>query len=142
MPLVEITVPAGALEEDSLSALQRDVADSVLKWMGLPHDDFFRSATWVYVNEVPAGRSTTGAGDTGPRFLVVVTALEKFLTAESNEAMAGEITEFVLKAAGLPADKAGAVWTVVHEVPEGNWAVGSNLTRRKNIDALIAQSKG
>lgn len=142
MPLVEITVPAGALEEDVLPSLQQDIADSVLKWMGLPLDDFFRSATWVYVKEVPAGRSTTGAGDTGPRFLVVVTPLEKFLTAESNEAMSEEITQFVLKAAGLPADKASSVWTLVREVPEGYWSVGANLTRRKNIDALIEQSKG
>lgn len=142
MPLVEITVPAGSVPPESIGSLQRNVAGSVLKWMGLPDTDFFTSATWVHVHEIPAERASTGRAGTDPGFVVVVTAIEGFLTPERNEALSAEVTRHVLTAASLPAEKAASVWTIVREVPEGFWSVGGNITRRSKLDALIKAESG
>ncbi|MFI9114438.1 tautomerase family protein [Streptomyces venezuelae] len=137
MPLVEITVPEGALAEAAAEALQQRVADSVLTAMGLPRTDFFASATWVYVREAAKGLATTGAG-TAPGVLVVVTPLAGFLTPERNEALAAEVTRHVQEATAPDT----VVWLVVHEVPEGNWAVNGALTRRAKIDEFVAEAAG
>ncbi|MFI0985901.1 tautomerase family protein [Streptomyces exfoliatus] len=136
MPLVEITVPEGALSEAAAQVLQQRVADSVLTAMGLPHTDFFASATWVYVREAAKGLATTGAG-TPPGVLVVVTPLEGFLTPERNETLSVEITRQAREATGSDA----VVWVVVNEIPEGNWAVNGALTRRAKIDEFVAEAE-
>ncbi|MGW8351999.1 tautomerase family protein [Streptomyces wedmorensis] len=135
MPLVELTVPEGTLSEAAAGVLQQQVADSVLTAMELPRTDFFAAATWVYVREAATGLATTGAG-TPPGVLVVVTPLEGFLTPERNEALSVEVTRHVQGAVGPDT----VVWLVVHEVPEGNWAVNGGLTRRAKIDEFVAEA--
>ncbi|WP_435973695.1 tautomerase family protein [Streptomyces sp. Qhu_M48] len=135
MPLVEITVPEGALSEAAAEVLQQQVADAVLTAMGLPRTDFFTSATWVYVREAAKGLATTGAG-TPPGVLIVVTPLKGFLTPERNEALSVELTRYVQEATG----PGTVVWLVVNEIPEGNWAVNGGLTRRARIDEFVAEA--
>ncbi|MGW5780743.1 tautomerase family protein [Streptomyces sp. NPDC003863] len=135
MPLVEITVPEGALSEAAAEVLQQQVADSVLAAMELPRTEFFAAATWVYVREAAKGLATTGAGRP-PGVLVVVTPLEGFLTPERNEALAVEVTRHVHVATGPDT----VVWLVVNEIPEGNWAVNGGLTRRAKIDEIVAEA--
>ncbi|WNI14301.1 tautomerase family protein [Actinacidiphila sp. ITFR-21] len=139
MPLVEITAPAGSLSDATVGTLQREVARSVMHWMGFPDTDFFAGATWVYVTESRKGWSATGAVDIQPGFLVVVTPLEKFLTPERNESLSIEITRAVQEAAGLSGAEPPTVWVVVNEIPEGYWSVNGGLTRRAKIDELIAR---
>jgi phenylpyruvate tautomerase PptA (4-oxalocrotonate tautomerase family) len=140
MPLVEITAPAGSLPETAIAKVQREVANVVLRWMELPQTDFFAGATWVYVREAETGRAATGAPGVAPGFLVVVTPLEGFLTPARNESLASEITA-VLRDAATEAGPESPVWTVVHEVPEGYWAVNGALTRRAKLDELISQAQ-
>lgn len=140
MPLVQITVPAGSIPADSLRTLRQEVAAAVMRAMGLPATTFFSAATWVYVQEVPEDRASTADPASRPGFLVVVTALEGFLTPERNEALSAEVTRHVLAAAARPPEDAGSVWTIVREVPEGFWSVGGALTRRNRLDALIASA--
>jgi len=142
MPLVQITVPAGSIPDDALGTLRQELAAAVMRAMGLPATPFFSSATWVHVHEVPEDRASTGDAASRPGFVVVVTALAGFLTPERNEALSAEVVRHVLTAAKLPQDDAGSVWTIVHEVPEGYWSVGPNLTKREKLDALIAEANG
>ncbi|MEU1086443.1 hypothetical protein ACFYPN_22460 [Streptomyces sp. NPDC005576] len=136
MPLVEITAPSGLLPGPALPAVQKDVAEAVLKWMGLPQTDFFSGATWVYVRETEKGGAATGIPGVEPGFLVVVTPLGGFLDPERNESLATEITWILQAAAGGEP----VVWTLVNEIPEGFWAVNGSLTRRAKIDELIART--
>jgi phenylpyruvate tautomerase PptA (4-oxalocrotonate tautomerase family) len=140
MPLIDITAPAGAFSPTAAEAVQHKVAQAVMAWMGLPDTDFFAGATWVYLHEAGQGRSATGAPGTAPGFLVVVTALEKFLTPERNESLAADITRIIREEARYGADDETPVWTVVHEIPEGYWAVNAGLTRRAKLDVLLAQA--
>jgi phenylpyruvate tautomerase PptA (4-oxalocrotonate tautomerase family) len=139
MPLVEITAPAGSLSDAAVGTLQREVAKSVLRWMGLPDTDFFSGATWVYVQESRKGWSGTGSAQVQPGFLVVVTPLAEFLTPERNESLSVELTQIFQDAAGLSEEEPPTVWVLINEIPEGYWSVNGGLTRRAKIDELIAQ---
>jgi hypothetical protein len=140
MPLFEITAPAGAFPETAVETVQQRVARAVLTWMGLPGTDFFAGATWVYLHEADKGRGATALPGATPGFLVVVTALENFLTPERNESLAAEITRIVREEAQYGADDQTPVWTIVKEIPEGYWAVNAGLTRRAKLDELIARA--
>jgi len=141
MPLIEMSAPAGSVPDENKPALQEDLAAAVLDAMDLPKSEFFRSATRVYLSMFSAENTGTGSGGAGSGFTVTVTALSGFLDAEKNEALAGRLTGIVLGAAGLDPSHAASVWTVVHEIPEGNWAVGGGITRRAVIDTHAAAAR-
>ena len=56
MPMIQLTVPAGALPPGGRDSVQRALAEVLLRWEGAPDTAFFRSLTWSYLDELPEGR--------------------------------------------------------------------------------------
>ena len=139
MPLIELSTPAGFLDASRKEELRNNLATAVLNAMDLPLNDFFYSATWVTFSEFSPEDLGSGNGGADNRVLAVITGLAGFLDGERNEALGAEITELVQKAAG--SDSSATVWTITHEVPEGNWSVNGQLTRRAKIDAMVAAAR-
>lgn len=52
MPLVQISIPAGSLDNDKKAEMIRKVTDAVVEAEGIPA---VRAFTWVHINEVPDG---------------------------------------------------------------------------------------
>lgn len=71
MPLIELTAPAGALTAAGRAEVQRELANTLLRWERAPDAALFRSIAWSYLHELPAGAQTT-AEDGEPRFRVDV----------------------------------------------------------------------
>lgn len=139
MPQIQLTVPAGALTEEGATAIQRDLAATLLKWEGAPDNDFFRSLAWAYLHELPAGVQITAA-DTDPRFRIDVTVPAGALNDERRAGLVKEATEQVLAAAGLGADQALRVWVLIHEQPDGTWGAGGQVFRYADLVALAKGS--
>lgn len=139
MPLVELSTPAGFLDANRKEELRNNLATAVLNAMDLPLTEFFYSATWVIFNEYSPQDLGSGNGSSDNRVLAVITALAGFLDGERNEALGAEISELVQKAAR--SDSTATVWTITHDVPEGNWSVDGQLTRRAKIDAVVAAAR-
>ncbi|MBP2068700.1 hypothetical protein [Streptomyces iranensis] len=76
MPMIRLTVPAGALTEEARTTVRRDLASVLLRWEGAPDTAFFRAQSWSYLVELPDGAQTT-AEDDAPRFLVEVTVPQR-----------------------------------------------------------------
>lgn len=72
MPMIRLTVPAGALTKEGRTTVQRDLAAVLLRWEGAPDTAFFRAQAWSYLVELPE-RAQGTAEDDAPRFLVEVT---------------------------------------------------------------------
>lgn len=135
MPKIQLTVPAGALTDEGRATVQADLARTLLKWEGAPDDDFFRSLSWSYLNELPAGAQITAA-DTEARFLVDVTVPAGALDDERRAGLVKETTEVVLDAAGLEPDQALRVWVLVHEQADGTWGAGGQIFRYADLVRL------
>ena len=43
MPMMELTIPEGALSDDAKAKLPGDMAACLLRWEGAPDTEFFRS---------------------------------------------------------------------------------------------------
>lgn len=141
MPMIRLTVPAGALTEEARTTVQRDLATVLLRWEGAPDTAFFRAQAWSYLIELPEGAQTT-AEDSSPRFLVEVTVPQGALSERRKAGLVEDATKTVLSAAGLAPDDALRVWVLVHEQPDGTWGAGGSVIRYADLVALARQDKG
>jgi phenylpyruvate tautomerase PptA (4-oxalocrotonate tautomerase family) len=135
MPMIRLTVPAGALTEEGRADVQRDLAAVLLRWEGAPDTAFFRAQAWSYLVELPAGAQTT-AEDDAPRLLVEVTVPQGALSERRKAGLVQDATKTVLAAAGLTPDDAPRVWVLVHEQPDGTWGAGGSVIRYADLVAL------
>ncbi|MFF9013444.1 4-oxalocrotonate tautomerase family protein [Streptomyces sp. NPDC014870] len=140
MPMIRLTVPAGALTEEARATVQRDLASVLLRWEGAPDTAFFRAQAWSYLVELPEGAQTT-AEDDAPRFLVEVTVPEGALSERRKAGLVEDATKTVLSAAGLAPHDALRVWVLVHEQPDGTWGAGGSVIRYADLVALAQQGK-
>ncbi|MGW2047322.1 tautomerase family protein [Streptomyces sp. NPDC001858] len=135
MPVIRLTVPAGALTAEGRATVQRDLAAVLLRWEGAPNTTFFRAQAWSYLVELPEGAQRT-AEDDAPRFLVEVTVPQGALSERRKTGLVEDATKTVLSAAGLGPDDALRVWVLVHEQPDGTWGAGGSVIRYADLVAL------
>ena len=140
MPMIQLTVPSGALAEAARDGIQKALATTLLKWEGAPDTALFRSLAWSYLVELPDGALTT-AEDGRPRFRVDVTVPEGALSDRRKEGLIKETTALVLDAAGLTDAEALRVWVLIHEQPEGTWGAGGNVVRYQELVALAQEQR-
>ena len=130
MPVFEITYPQGALEPDARAKLLDELTTAILNAERAPNGDFFRSVTWGYVNELPAG-SVVAAGKPveAPTFKVDLTTPEGALSDRRREEFVVEATRLVREAAGIPEEEGLRVFVLMHEVAEGSWGAAGQVVR-------------
>ncbi|MFB7213107.1 4-oxalocrotonate tautomerase family protein [Streptomyces sp. NPDC056255] len=135
MPLIRLTVSSGSLTEEGRTEIRQELAGAALRWEGFPDTAFFRGLSWVYLTELPEGVQGT-AGDDAPRFLVEVTVPQATSPVPDKSGLIQDITQVVLKDAGLDRHAASRVWVLVHEQPEGSWGAGGAVVRHADLTAL------
>ena len=144
MPLIDVTLPEGALTEEQRNALGERLTNTVLKWEGAADIPFSRQITVVYFDERPAGSIyVAGAQETEPRYRVLVTIPEGSITDDERKAgMVEEMTRDVLEVDGSDDETASfRVWVFIHEVPDGHWAGAGRIFRLRDI-VKLARSGG
>ncbi|MFE0019688.1 4-oxalocrotonate tautomerase family protein [Amycolatopsis sp. NPDC059021] len=130
MPLIDITVPAGALGDAAAKSLPDELATILLRWEGAPDTEFFREITWVYLHEIPEGGLAVGGRPGGaPRYRVDITVPEGALSQRRKDGLVADVHAAVTAAAGLDPAQALHVWTLIREVPEGNWGAAGQTIR-------------
>ena len=128
MPMIEVTLPAGAIAPEARDALLDELAGKLLAREGAPDTEFFRSITWVYANEIdPATLAVGGRAGGEPRFRVEVTVPEGALSEKRKAGLVADVHEAVSRAAGLGPEDGLRVWTLIRDVPEGNWGAGGEV---------------
>lgn len=141
MPMIQLTVPTGALTPQGRASVQRELAAVLLRWEGAPDTEFFRAQAWSYLHELPVGAQTT-AEDDAPRFRVDVTVPQGAVSDRRKAGLVKEATEVVLRAAGLGEADAPRVWVLINEQAEGTWGAGGGIVRYADLVALAKGKAG
>jgi phenylpyruvate tautomerase PptA (4-oxalocrotonate tautomerase family) len=142
MPLIDLTIPEGALAPDDRSALVDELTTVLLRAERAPDTDFFRSITWAYVHELPAGTVFAGGQpQADARFRVDITVPEGALSERRKQELVSEATRVVSAAAGLGEEDGLRVWVLITEVPEGNWGAAGNVVRFEQLREAAAQQR-
>ena len=141
MPMLELTYPKGAITSDAREELLEELATKMLEAEKAPDTEFFRSITWVYANEIDPEMLAVGGRPGGePRFRVQVTVPDGALSDRRKGILVDSFNQAILRAAGLDESEGIRVWTVISEVPDGNWgAAGQQVRYQQLVEAAAAE---
>ncbi len=135
MPRLDLTITADVLEEDAKQQLMRDLGAALLRAEGAPDTAFFRSITWAHLHELPAEAIQTPDGTAEPHAIVDVTVPDGALSEKRKASLVEETTRLVLEATGWGEDAGVRVWTLIRDVPEGNWAAAGQIVHFEQLRA-------
>ena len=144
MPMIDVTLPEGALSEEQRNALGERLTNTILKWEGAAEIPFSRQITVVYFDERPAGSIyVAGEPETQPRYRVLITIPEGSIKDDERKAgLVDEVTRDVLEVDGTGDETASfRVWVFIHEVPDGHWGGAGQIFRLRDI-VKLARSGG
>ena len=138
MPKIDLTLPKGAVDAETLAELPGQLAAALHKCEKAPDNELFRSLAWTHVHELDAAAIHTADGPADkPQFVVGVTVPEGGLSEKAIAGLAGEATALVGDAAGLPEEERIRIWVLVQEIDEGKWGAGGNVIRFEELRASL-----
>ena len=133
MPKLDLTVPTGTLSDDAKGELARELGATLLRWEGAPDTEFFRSITWAHVHELPAESIQTPDGVAEPHAVLDVTIPAGALSDRRKAGLVEDATKLLLDATGWGPEAGVRVWTLIHEVPDGNWGAAGQIVRFEQL---------
>ena len=142
MPMIDLTFVRDSVDDASLGRLTDELVTVLLRAERAPDTPFLRDNTWVYLHAVEASElSVGGRGPGAPRFRVDVTVFEGALSQDRKEQLSADVHAAVCAAAGIEPQgpRAFHVWTLIHEIPEGNWAGGGKVIYYRQVKGLVAE---
>ena len=141
MPMIDLTYVRGSLNDQALAQLTDELVTALLRAERAPDTPFLRDNTLVYLHAVdPAAQSVGGRGEGTPRFRVEMTVFDGAVSQDRKEQLAADVHAAVCAAAGIEPEGSRAlhVWTLIHEIPEGNWAGGGKIIYYRQVKGLVA----
>jgi phenylpyruvate tautomerase PptA (4-oxalocrotonate tautomerase family) len=142
MPMIDLTFVRGSLDDQALSRLTDELVTVLLRAERAPDTPFLRDNTWVYLHPLDAAElSVGGRGPGAPRFRVDLTVFEGALSQDRKEQLTADVHAAVCAAAGIEpqGSRAFHVWTLIHEIPEGNWAGGGKVIYYQQVKGLVTE---
>ena len=142
MPKLELTIPVDSLSEEAQAELARDLGAALLRAEGAPNTDFFRSITWAHVHALPASSMQTPDGTADPHAVIEISVPDGALSERRKAGLVEETTRLVLEATGWDPAASWRVWTLIRDVPEGNWGAGGQIVHFQELrEAAKAESE-
>jgi phenylpyruvate tautomerase PptA (4-oxalocrotonate tautomerase family) len=141
MPMIDLTYVRGSLTDQALDVLTDELVTALLRAERAPDTPFLRDNTLVYLHALdPAAQSVGGRGAGAPRFRVEMTVFEGALSQDRKERLAADVHTAVCAAAAIEpeGERALHVWTLIHEIREGNWAGGGKIIYYRQVKGLVA----
>lgn len=143
MPMIDLTYVRGSLNDQALGRLTDELVTALLRAERAPDTPFLRDNTLVYLHALDsAALSVGGRGSGSPRFRVEMTVFEGALSRDRKEQLAADVHTAVCAAAEIEPEgpRAFHIWTLIHEVPEGNWAGGGKIIYYQQVKGLVADT--
>lgn len=141
MPMIDLTFVRGSVDDPLLRWLTDELVTVLLRAERAPDTPFLRANTIVYLHALePSAQSVGGREPAEPRFRVEMTVFAGALSQDRKEQLVADVHAAVCAAAGIDptGSRALQVWTLIHEVPEGNWAGGGKVIYYQNVKGLVA----
>lgn len=137
--MVDLTLPAGALDRDLEAHLVARLTETLLELQGIdPTDPVHLGLSWTYVHR-PESVYVAGMAERAPHFRVEVTTPVGQLDDDDREAMTLAITEIVMEIESEVRDPdARRIWVLFHEVADGRWGAVGRVFRTADLEAIGA----
>ena len=139
MPMIDVTIPEGALQPEAEARLMKELTDILITHEGFGADNkIAQGVTWVFLHR-PAAVFVAGERSALPRYRIVSTVPEGQYTDAIRKALVKDVTAAVVRADGGKYEEvAPRVWVFPTEIPDGEWGSRGTIQPLPNIQALIA----
>jgi phenylpyruvate tautomerase PptA (4-oxalocrotonate tautomerase family) len=140
MPMIDLTLPKGALTEEAKAMLLKRLTTTVAKWEGIADDPRALQTIWAFLDERdPSAMTVGGEPVAAPRYRVRVTLAAGALDDQRKAGLVADATQAVLEAEGAANEPANAarVWCHIHELPDGNWGAVGRIWRLRDVAELV-----
>jgi phenylpyruvate tautomerase PptA (4-oxalocrotonate tautomerase family) len=139
MPMIDVTIPEGALKPEAEERLMKELAVILITAEGFePTNKTALSVTYTFLHR-PAAVYVGGVRSAPPIYRVVPTVPEGQYTQAARESLVKEVTAAVVRAdGGKYEDVAPRVWVFPTEIPDGQWGSRGVIRRVPEIQAFIA----
>jgi phenylpyruvate tautomerase PptA (4-oxalocrotonate tautomerase family) len=142
MPFMEVTYPQGALTDEARERLSDELTAALLRAERAPDTEFFRSITWLYLHELPAGTvRAAGRPVEAPTFRLEATTPQGALSDRRRKEFVADATRAVREAAGIPEEEGLRIWVLCKEIPEGSWGAAGQVVEFEALRAVAAQER-
>lgn len=143
MPMIDLTYPEGALSAEDRESLVDELTTVLLRAERAPDTEFFRSITWSFVHELPAGTVlAAGRPVDAPIFRVEVTTPEGALSDRRRAELVEAASKAIRETAGIPEDEAlQRIWVLCKEIAEGSWGAGGQVVQFKALREAAAAAR-
>ncbi|MFB9267053.1 4-oxalocrotonate tautomerase family protein [Bradyrhizobium erythrophlei] len=139
MPMIDVTIPEGALKPEAEARLIKELGDILITHEGFgATNEVAQSVTVVFLHR-PAAVYVAGKPSASPRYRIVPTVPEGQYTEASRKALVKDVTDAVVRAEGGSfEDVAPRVWVFPSEIPDGQWGSRGVIRPLPDIQAFIA----
>ena len=127
MPMIDLTVPKGALTPERTEFLVNELSSIIIRWEGAEYSPLYRYATRMYIHEAAGVAVAMKLHDSRKRpYRLIVSVPEGTLNQERKRGVIKDMTEAILRSEGeeLDARHLERVWCIINDVPDGNWGTG------------------
>lgn len=141
MPMIDVTFVRGSLNDEALRRLTDELVTVLLRAERAPDTAFMRDNTVVYLHALEPEAQLVGGRQPGePRFRVQVTVFDGALSKDRKEQLVADVHAAVCAAADIDpgGPRAYHVWTLIHQIPEGDWAGAGRVVYYQQVKGLVA----
>lgn len=127
MPMIELTLPKGALDSGQIRALMQRATKTVMWWERIPDLPEARAIAWGMVNEIEQNHFTVGGLPPElPRYRFRIHTIEGLMDDGARQGVMRDLTRLVLDIEGAPhtPENAARVWTIMRDYPRSHWGIG------------------
>jgi len=142
MPMIDVTYVRDSLHDEALGRLADELVTALLRAERAPDTAFMRDNTLVYLHALePAAQLVGGRQPGPPRFRVDLTVFGGALSKDRKEQLVADVHAAVCAAADIDPQgpRAYHVWSLIHEIPEGNWAGAGEVVYYQQVKGLVAE---
>lgn len=140
MPMIDATIPAGALTAQAEQQLLKDITDLVVGHeLGDSSNERGQAASWIFLHRPEI--YVAGKPAAMPRYRFVISVPEGQFDPERRRLVTADITSAVARAEQKPADEVGGrIWVITAEIPDGTWGARGRVVKLPDIlTALLGE---
>ncbi|MFF0044363.1 4-oxalocrotonate tautomerase family protein [Streptomyces mirabilis] len=127
--MIDVYAAAGTFQDKH--ALAQEIAETIMRWEGVPAIPFFSDNTAAFVHDLASDALSTASGSSN-YVRVQVTTNAGALEREQQLGVVKDITALVTKAADDPTLEVRTWVTLVEAVP-GGWGIGGHAYTNEEI---------
>jgi len=145
MPIVDLTVAEGTLQQKERDRLLDRVGRIAIGYEGLSGSKFAEAFTWVYLHELPANHVSQIAGKPPkPLYRFTFTTLQTLLDNDSKHRLGQDVARAVYEIEGAEWNEEEAynrVWVFFDDYRQGDWIVGDRINSIKALREEVEKER-